>query len=229
MTVAAPARFSRLLREKISLVSASSRPGVTIWNHPALPQFYPELLFVGHCIIRASVPLMQAALQQAAAIGTEERVARQMMPYLSHHAAEELHHDEWLLDDLEALGMQREQVLTRMPPAAVAQLVGAQYYWVLHHHPAAVLGYIAVLEGSPLEAAELEAAAATSGLPRKAFRTLLKHAQLDPGHRDDLDALLDALPLSKSHASLIGSSAILTSVLLDEAFARALPADLTGA
>ena len=30
-----------------------------------------------------------------------------------------------------------------MPSPAVAALVGSQYYWLLHHHPVALLGFVA--------------------------------------------------------------------------------------
>ena len=36
-----------------------------------------------------------------------------------------------------------------MPPPSVAGLVGSQYYWILHHHPVAFLGYVALMEGYP--------------------------------------------------------------------------------
>jgi hypothetical protein len=49
-----------------------------------------------------------------------------------------------------------------------------------------------------------------SGLPLDAFSTLLRHARLDPYHRDDLDNLLDRLPLAPAHASLLGVSAFHT-------------------
>jgi hypothetical protein len=38
------------------------------------------------------------------------------------------------------------QTLSIRPSANVAALVGAQYYWILHHHPVALLGYMATLE-----------------------------------------------------------------------------------
>ena len=45
-------------------------------------------------------------------------------------------------------------------------------------------------------------------MPRSGLRTLYKHAELDPGHRDDLDALVDALPLSAAQEDLMGLSAL---------------------
>ncbi|MFP3408898.1 hypothetical protein SB757_30240, partial [Pseudomonas sp. SIMBA_065] len=43
-----------------------------------------------------------------------------------------------------------------------------------------------------------------------AFQTLRKHALLDPHHRDDLNELLDRLPLTRDQQSLIGVSALHT-------------------
>jgi len=228
MSVATPCRFSQLLREKIAFVSVKPLEGVTIWDDPRLSSFYPDLLFVGHCIIRASVPLMQAALRTVGASNSDDPVGIALVNYFSHHILEEMDHDDWLLQDLAELGVTSKQVLARMPPASVAQLVGSQYYWILHHDPVALLGYIAVLEGSPLSQPELELAISTSGIPQTAFRTLMKHAMLDPHHRDDLDVVLDSLPLTAAQANLVGSSAILTTALLDNAFAEVLPPDLCG-
>ena len=33
--------------------------------------------------------------------------------------------------------------------ATAAALVGAQYYWIRHVHPVALLGYVMLLEGYP--------------------------------------------------------------------------------
>jgi hypothetical protein len=92
----------------------------------------------------------------------------------------------------------------------VATLVGAQYYWIAHFHPVAILGYIAVLEGTPPIEAEIRAIAERTSLPLDAFSTLVRHARLDPHHRDDLNQALDGLPLTPQHTALIGVSAFHT-------------------
>ena len=45
-------------------------------------------------------------------------------------------------------GQNRWSILTRPPSPTVAAAVGAQYYWILHYHPVALLGYVATLEGT---------------------------------------------------------------------------------
>ena len=178
------------------------------WTHPRLEDIFPEYLFSLYSSMRATVPLLEAAAGRARAMADTDPVAAALVPYLVQHAREELHHDDWLLEDMELLGIHRSAVQARHPPADVAQMIGAQYYWLFHDHPVAPLGCFAVLEGSPPEAELLHAVAARTGLPKAALRTLYKHAQLDPRHRDDLDEVIDNLPLLPEHSALLGISAL---------------------
>lgn len=200
---------SQRLRAKIELVGRGlDQAAGAFWSHPCLRELYPELLFMNHSLIRASVPLMEAAVTSARARPSTDPVAACVTDYLSTHIPEELHHDDWLLDDLEALGIRREEVMRRMPSPTVAALVGAPYYWLFHVHPVSLLGYIAVLEGQPPTVPFLEEVVARTGLPADAFRTYFKHARLDPRHRDDLDQALDRMPLTADQTALLGVSAI---------------------
>jgi hypothetical protein len=56
-----------------------------------------------------------------------------------------------------------------------------------------------------------------TGHDRAAFRTLIAHAELDPGHRDELDALLDRLPLTQEQSTVMGLSAISSIEMLARA------------
>ena len=60
-----------------------------------------------------------------------------------------MNHDERLLDDLESIGVSRQESLLRKPLQTVAELVGSQYYWIYYWHPVCLLGYISFLEGDP--------------------------------------------------------------------------------
>jgi hypothetical protein len=224
----ADGRRTRRLRVKLGFVM----PGVAdasrrLNEHPRVRELYPEYLITTHGVIRASVPLMEAARDRARAMAVADPgdgVASGLETYLDAHIPEERGHDEWLLDDLELLGYERAFVLAQPPPPTVAAVVGAQYYWILHHHPVAILGYIAVLEGYPPSPELTEALIERTGHPRKAFRTMLAHGVLDPRHRDDLDAAIDPLPLTPEQEGVIGVSALSTArlltQLLDEVVAR---------
>lgn len=206
---------SRRLRDKIRLARGEmDAVAMTLWTHPRLREIYPEFLFRNHSVIRSSVPLMKAAAAECEKRLDTDPVAEGMLAYFSKHIPEETGHDEWVLDDLETLGYRREEVLKRIPPPAAAALAGAQYYWIRHVHPVALLGFIAVLEGTPPDVKFFESTADRIGVPRRAFSNLLLHGKLDPQHRDDLDHALDALPLTEAHHALMGVSAFQTIDLL---------------
>jgi hypothetical protein len=199
------------LRTKIRLVEARlDHAAQTFWTHPRLAEMFPEFLVFLHSVIRASVPMLETAAEVSRRLAPDDPAAARLAPYFERHAGEERHHDEWLLDDMEALGLDRSEVLARMPSPTVASFIGAFYYWIHHVHPAALLGYLAVLEGNPPETAQLEEIRLRTGLPAEGFRTMVKHAQLDPHHRDDLDRELDALDLGPELSSLVTVSSFHT-------------------
>lgn len=189
---------------------------------PRVAELWPEYLVVQHQIIRATVPLTHAALDRARGLGDADPAGRPLARYLELHVDEELGHDETLLDDLALIGLERETVLERMPSPAVASLVGAQYYWILHHHPIAFLGYVGLMEGYPPTEELVATLIRRTGFPREAFRTFSEHGELDPGHRDHLDRTLDALPLTKLHERIVGASAIATAALATRALEELL-------
>lgn len=125
----------------------------------------------------------------------------QLQAYYLEHADEEQNHGEWLLSDLASLGIGRDQAVARLPYAGVAALVGSQYYWIRHVHPAAYLGYLAVLE-SPTEAEFLREVSERTGIPLSSMSCHLRHAELDLGHVAELDTAIDAFPLTRQQEEL---------------------------
>jgi hypothetical protein len=210
-------RESRLLREKLELVlPALLATGRQLIAHPGLRGIYPEFLVMTHGMVRASVPLMETALATARTL-PDDPVAVPLIDYFENHIPEELDHDEWLLEDLESIGVSRDEALDRIPSPTVAALVGAQYYWVRHVHPVGLLGYMALLEGYPPLRQDVDRMQANTGYRPEAFRTLVLHTDLDDGHGQDLDDLLDSLPLTGHQRTLIGVSALTSVQLLAQA------------
>ena len=210
---------SERLDRKIELVLPELRvAGGRFFTDPAVADLYAEYLFMCHCVVRASVPLMEAALERAEGLAATDEVAEGLTGYLRTHIVEERDHAEWLLEDLESLGIARSSLLGRPPSATVAALVGAQYYWVFHYHPVALLGYMTVLESYPPSPERIEDLAARTGLGRPAFRTLAEHAELDPHHARELRDLIDALPLTREQSTILGLSAMHTVVTLAATF-----------
>jgi hypothetical protein len=198
---------SALLRQRRDLLggrlwSASHR----LWSHPAAARIYPSLLFRSHCNARATVAILESAAARLEALTGTDPVAPGLLAFVRELALEEMGHDEWLLEDLEALGIPQQDVLARVPPPVIAALAGAQLYWIAHHHPVSVLGLCFVTETSPAPLAEVEDLIQRTGLPRAAFRTLLRHAVIDLKHGADVERVIDSLPLSAAHLATIGVS-----------------------
>lgn len=140
-------------------------------------QFVANLRFIYH-IIRASETLLRVATQCAEG---------PLQTYYKAHLAEESGHDEWLFRDLQEAG----EAVFPIPEAAI-ELAGAQYFYLLHVSPAALLGYMLLLEGFPLaldRVEELEILHGTS-----LCRTLHYHAEHDVDHIADLFEVIDAQP-----------------------------------
>ncbi len=138
----------------------------------------------------------------------KDKVCIGLTKYYERHAKEESGHDDWLLEDLESIGVRRGTALSRRPIQPVAELVGSQYYWIQHWHPVSLLGYIAVMEGYPPERSFLDGLAARTKYPKTAFRTLAKHSYLDLGHRRELYDAMDALPLERKHEEWVTLNAV---------------------
>ncbi len=181
-----------------------------LWAHPELPALFPSLLFRMHCEARATIKLMEMAIAQLETQHRGDPLAAPLIEYFGEHIPEELGHDDWLLHSLEALGFRSEDVWAQIPPGTVAGMVGSQYYWILHKHPVALLGYIKVVESDPNTKEQVDSMIARTGLPRDAFKFHFGHVNLEPKHNADLDQLLDSLPLSAEHEALIGISLMRT-------------------
>jgi hypothetical protein len=221
---------SQRLRREIELALPElTAASAAVVMHPQLRALYPEWMVLVHQMIRATVPLMRAALSRCRELADADPLAAAMVPYLTQHIKEEMHHDDWLLEDLELLGLPRAEVRRRMPPPTVASLIGAHYYWIHHHHPVAKLGQIAAMEGYPPTVEFIDLLVARTGYPRPAFRTLEKHCHLDTRHRDDLDAALDAMPLHEEQHAILAVSALHTVRMAARAYRELTQQTLTPA
>src|SRR5262245_42714117 len=94
---------SRRLRRRIELMLPELTSSTTaVFAHPRPAEAYVEFLIVVHQMVRATVPLMRAALRRCQEVEADDPVAAAMVPYFEQHIREEMHHDDWLLEDLES-------------------------------------------------------------------------------------------------------------------------------
>lgn len=196
---------SQRLKSKIRLADPRLQEQLALfWDHANFTAVFAEHLAKLYFAVNASIPLLECALEQSNTLSKACPVAAGLIPYLTEHIEEEQYHDEWLLDDIETLGIDRTSVTARMTPPDVAAMIGTQYYYIKHVHPVSMLAYLAVIEGSPPRREELDRVAATQAVPKASLRSFYKHAEFDIGHSEELWSLIDRLPLEPWHETLLG-------------------------
>ncbi len=213
------------LQFKLSLAyPAVSATSERIWTSPHVRELYPVYLTTMHGVVRSAVGLMTAAIDSCRARPDDE-LCEHLIPYFEHHAPEEAGHDEWLLEDLAAIGGDAEAARTQVPSANVATLVGCQYYWLRHLHPVSLLGHMAVMEGYSPSPGFADRLQELTGYPPEGFRAVRRHEKLDVKHKRELYETIDALPLTDEHERIIGMSGLHTMQAAVDVFAQVLEAE----
>jgi hypothetical protein len=216
-SASASARLSRKLE---IVLPAYDVPGQLLLEHPRARDLYPTYLASCAYVALVMVPLMEAALERSRVLAPADPVAAGLAEYLERHIPEEMHGDEPgddLLDDLAALGVDTGALRAGPLPEQIAALIGTQFFRIHHAHPVAVLGFL-WLEVYPPHAPTVERLIERTGLPRDGFRQLVLHSEVDLRHGQELQDVLDALPLEPWHEQLIGLSALQTMSFLIDAW-----------
>ena len=128
-----------------------------------------------HGIMTASERLMELAAEKADGW---------LKDYLTEHLEEERDHAKWMADDLSPEGVD-----ISTPIVDAMELAGSIYYLVEHVSPACLLGYMAVMEGFPVDVRTVELLEDLHG--KRLLRCLRYHAENDPEHRKELFHAID--------------------------------------
>jgi hypothetical protein len=176
------------------------------WTHPELAVLFPQFLLQAHWLMHNGLKFM-ASVRDLAASQSHDSVSLALTPYLREHLEEELGHDRWLRDDILTLGFEEKDILEAQPRDAIVGLLSAQYFWAMHVHPVAILGYLILMEGYPPLASQLEEVRLRTGAPATAFRCLIRHAEDDPEHLEGLHRVLDSLTLNVEQQRAVAMSA----------------------
>jgi pyrroloquinoline quinone (PQQ) biosynthesis protein C len=155
---------------------------------------YLDFLGEAYHHVKHTAPLMALAVARC---GTEDR---RYQCALFDYIAEERGHDEWILEDIEALGGDAAAVRRSTPRFPCKVMVGHAYYLVDRISPYGLLGMIHVLEGMAVALATkavqaMSRTVATSG--GAGFKYLTTHSDLDVGHTKLFERLIDDIDRSQ--------------------------------
>lgn len=121
---------------------------------------------------------------------------KQVRYFLYEHMHEESGHEEWVRNDLEAVGVSTAATEAYAPSAFTRTLVGYNYWAADRHHPCSVLGMLYTLEviasvyGGPFASAIKEALLLEG---ERGVSFINSHATMDAEHMADLRKILNTL------------------------------------
>jgi pyrroloquinoline quinone (PQQ) biosynthesis protein C len=116
-----------------------------------------------------------------------------------HYTEEELGHEHWILNDIEAAGGDRQAVAQSIPFVQTDAMVAYAYDVARRRNPVGFFGMVFVLEGTSIALALNAADSIQSALalPNQAFSYLRSHGKLDQEHIHHLAGIVDRLNASE--------------------------------
>jgi pyrroloquinoline quinone (PQQ) biosynthesis protein C len=136
---------------------------------------------------------------------------RQVRYQLYDHMQEESGHEEWVLNDLDAMGVPPETTRAHRPSVHTLTLTGYNYWAADRRHPCSVLGMMYALEviasvyGGPFTSAIKESLLLEG---ERGISFISSHATLDTEHLADLRLVLNTLTDDESRDAVCESTIV---------------------
>jgi pyrroloquinoline quinone (PQQ) biosynthesis protein C len=166
---------------------------------------YRRLLLELYHVVWHFNPICAAA---ASRVGDEQRAIRY---FLYEHMHEESGHEEWVINDLEAMGIARSEAEAAPPSPFIATLCGYNYWSADRRHPCSALGMMYALEviasvyGGPFASALRESLLLEGD---RGVSFISSHATMDTEHMVALRKILNTLTDPKAQAAIEESAIV---------------------
>lgn len=177
----------------IPLIGHAVKAGVT-------RPLYVDFLGQAYHHVKHTCPLLALA---AVRCGPEDGAYRNA---LFDYIDEEKGHDEWILEDIAAMGGDALAVRHAAPRLPCKAMVAYAYYAIDHVSPYALLGMVHVLEGMSVALATQAAgaiAASLGGDGKTGFSYLSSHGELDKSHVSFFQRLVDGIHAPKAREAVV--------------------------
>jgi pyrroloquinoline quinone (PQQ) biosynthesis protein C len=165
-------------------------------------QEYVEFLSQAYHHVKHTVPLLMAV---GARLPENKEWLREAV---AEYIEEELGHQEWILNDIEACGFDKEVIRASRPSAATELMVAYAYDTIQRVNPIGFFGMVLVLEGTSVTTADLAADAIKKALklPERAFSYLRSHGALDQDHIQFFEKLMNKISDEEDQAQIMHSA-----------------------
>lgn len=127
---------------------------------------------------------------------------------VAEYIEEELGHQEWVLNDIEACGFDKQEARNSQPTFATELMISYAYDVINRINPLGFFGMVHVLEGTSIAMADNAAdnIQSASGLPKKAFSYLRSHGSLDIEHVKFFEGLMKRIESPEEQAFIVSSA-----------------------
>ena len=164
---------------------------------------YRRLLIELYALVWHFNPVCAAA---ASRIGDRQQITRH---FLYEHMHEESGHEEWVLNDLEAVGVPRTAAKSQTPSHYTTALVGYNYWAADRLHPCSALGMMYALEVIASVYGGVFASAVRESLLLQGdigVSFISSHATMDSEHLASLRTILNTLDEPDAQEAVIHST-----------------------
>lgn len=162
-------------------------------------QEYMDFLTQAYHHVKHTVPLLMTV---GGGLPADKEWLREAV---AEYIEEELGHQEWILNDIEACGGDKEAIRHSRPATATELMVAYAYDTSTRVNPASFFGMVFVLEGTSINLASRAADSiqAALKLPDKAFTYLRSHGNLDIGHMQFFESLMNRIDNEKDRDDIV--------------------------
>lgn len=124
---------------------------------------------------------------------------------IAEYVTEEKGHEEWILNDIDAAGGDREKAKSAAPRLETEVLVAYNYDYIGRKNPVGFLGMVYMLESTSIDIATAGASALQSGLglPQNAFTYLSSHGALDVRHMGFFERTVNRITGESDQAAIL--------------------------
>ena len=136
---------------------------------------------------------------------------RQIRYYLYEHMQEESGHEEWVMSDLEAIGVARDSTVAHSPAMYTLSLNGYNYWAADRRDPCSVLGMMYALEviasvyGGPFSSAIRESLLLEG---ERGVSFISSHATMDAEHMASLRTILNTIVDEPTRDAIVESTLV---------------------
>lgn len=165
---------------------------------------YTAFLIQAYHHVKHTVPLFMAA---GSRLSDEHEWVREAM---AEYISEEIGHQEWILNDLAACGIDKNEVRNSQPSQPTELMLAYAYDTIQRKNPLSLFGMVQVLEGTSISVATpaAEKIQTSLKLPKQALSYLYSHGSLDQDHILFFEKLVNRFEDADIQADIVHSARI---------------------